>query len=324
MYIDLEHWFLFEQLCKDNVEVKPLGSEKRSFLFKGAVTELLTPFTPRGEVDIELLKSEVQFQIDEGIGGLFVNGLASECLIMDLDQRIAAAKATISVAKGKVPVMGNIACNFLDDAFRLLKAYEDLGADAVAITQPMVYPYPANGLYLFFKEIIKKARIPVYIYNAPQTNNELSPAFLARLFKDFKEIRGYKDSTQDIIHLQTCVRELGPENNLEIFAGSDGTILSTLQLGGAGVISLVSTVFPKVVIDLCEAFFQGNHKLAQNIQFKVLRIREILKIGPFMAGYKFVSGLMGHPMGTMKVPLSDLSDEEKDKIKRSLAQEGLI
>ncbi|MCR4428609.1 MAG: dihydrodipicolinate synthase family protein [Caldiserica bacterium] len=301
-----------------------MDSKGQDVLFKGAITELLTPFTPKGEVDSELLGGEVQFQIKEGIGGLFVNGLASECLIMDLGQRIEAAKVTVSNAQKKVPVMGNIACNILTEALKLLEAYEDLGLDAVAITQPMVYPYPPNGVFQFLKEIIERSKLPVYIYNAPQSGYVLSPSFLARLFTNFKNVKGYKDSTQDIIHLQTLIREIGKERNLEIFAGSDATILPTLHLGGAGVISLVSTVFPKVVIDLCEAFFKGNFPLAQEIQFKILRIREILKIGPFMAGYKFVSGLIGNSVGTMKIPLKDLSEEERDKIRKGLAQEGLI
>ena len=301
-----------------------MNSEKRDFLFRGAITELLTPFTPTEKVDTDLLKAEVQFQIDEGIGGLFVNGLASECLIMSFDDRVAAAEATISIAKSKVPVMGNIAYNSLDEALKLLKVYEELGINAVAITQPMVYPYPAQGMYSYFKEIIKKSNLPVYIYNAPQSANVLSPSFLARLFRDFKEIKGYKDSTQDIIHLQTLIRELGPDSRLEIFAGSDGTILPTLQVGGCGVISLVSTVFPKVVIELCEAFFRSDYELAQKLQFKILRIREILKIGPFMAGYKYAASLTGHPAGTMKKPLSDLTEDERDMIKRDLIKEGLI
>ncbi len=292
--------------------------------FKGAVTEILTPFTPSGSLDTKLLQEEVEYQLEEGIRGLFVNGLASEGLLMNLEDRVKVADITVRSVNGKIPVMASITYNSIQEAIELLKHYEDVGVDAITITQPMVYPYSQDSLYLFFTKVAAVTKLPIYIFNAPQSSNVLSPNLVARLFKEIPNIQGYKDSTQDIIHLQNLIRLLDKDHQYEIMAGSDATILTTLQLGGAGVVSLISTVFPKPIIDICDAYFSGDIEKAKELQFKILRIRDVLKIGPFMAGYKYAATLIGHPMGVVKEPLVDLNEQERAKIKEGLTKEGLL
>jgi 4-hydroxy-tetrahydrodipicolinate synthase len=292
--------------------------------FKGAVTEILTPFARDGSLDIKLLQEEIEYQLEEGIRGLFVNGLASEGLLIELEDRVKVAEITVRSVKEKIPIMANIAYNSIQEALELLKRYEDVNVDAIAITQPMVYPYSQDSLYSFFAKLASATKLPVYIYNAPQSSNVLSPHLLSRLFKEIPNIKGYKDSTQDIIHLQNFISLLEKDHQYEILAGSDATILPTLQLGGAGVISLISTVFPRPIIEICDAYFNGDIEKAKELQFKILRIRNILKIGPFMAGYKYAAALIGHPMGMVKEPLVDLNEQERAMIKEGLAKEGLL
>ena len=43
-----------------------------------------------------------------------------------------------------------------------------------------------------------------------------------------------------------------------------------------------------------------------------------------MAGYKYASSLIGVPLGSMRKPLAELSDADKDKIRANLTKLGLI
>lgn len=292
--------------------------------FAGVVTEVITPFRENGVLDEGLLREETEFQVKCGINGLFTNGLASECLSMSVGEKENVTRIVCSQVQGRIPVMANITGNHFEECRSLLKASEDAGADAVALTQPLVYSCTQDGIYRFFSDLIREARVPVCIYNAPQTCNTLTPSTVARLLNEHDNVSYYKESTIDVVHMQNTMRLINHDKAYEFLAGSDASILPVYSLGGKGVISLISAVFPEIVLQLWKEIEEGNASAAREIQEKILVIRETLKTGPFMAGYKYACELAGIPAGCVRSPLTGLSDGEKDKIRNGLLKLNLI
>jgi 4-hydroxy-tetrahydrodipicolinate synthase len=223
-----------------------------------------------------------------------------------------------------VPVMSNVIFNSIPEAKAYVKESERIGVDAIIITPPVVYKYSDNALFEHFNSIATSTKLPVYIYNAPETGNKISPETIAKLFETTANFWGYKDSTQDIIHQQTVLRLIGENRHFELLAGSDAQIVTSMMLGGVGILSLVTSVFPRIVVEVCNAAEAKNWKEAINIQNKILRVRQALKIGSFMAAYKYVGNLIGSPLGRMRYPLSELSEIEKEKVKDILIEQNMI
>ncbi|MDZ4063516.1 MAG: dihydrodipicolinate synthase family protein, partial [Coriobacteriia bacterium] len=72
----------------------------------GAFTALVTPFTPDSQaLDIEAFESLVQSQIDGGISGLVPCGTTGESPTLSDDEQRELIRRTVSLAKGKVPVI---------------------------------------------------------------------------------------------------------------------------------------------------------------------------------------------------------------------------
>lgn len=288
------------------------------FLLKGAVTELIATFDKNEKLDLGMYASQCDFQMQAGIKGLFCSGLAGESLYTTQDERIEMTKVAVEKAGGKVPVVGNIAELRLCDAKTLLQRYVDAGVDAICITQPYVLGYTPDLLFRYYSELAGMTKLPVYVYNAPQTSNTLSPALVDRIVNENENVVGYKDSTQDIIHLQSVMAGIKPGKHFECVAGSDATIFPTLTIGGCGIISLISAVFPKPIIDVCEIYFRGDIAGAFEKQKEILAIRTALKGAPFLAGYKYAASLIGLELGVVRNPLSDATQKEKDTIKANL------
>lgn len=293
-------------------------------LFHGPASEVITPFTEDGKIDFDLLAGEMEFLIKNGVTGVFVNGLASEALMFSTEQRVQTAKTAVEVSKGRIPVVGNILYNSVDLAIECLRGYEEAGCDAVIMTPPTIYKYTTEGLFTYFKEIAESTQLPVYLYNAPETGNKVSPEVIARLFKEVPNMKGYKDSTQDIIHQQTVLRLIGKERHFELMAGSDAQIVPTYMLGGVGVFSLITCVFPQLIVDTCKAAENKEWEKAKELQEKILRVRQAMKIGPFMAAYKYVGTLIDAPLGRMKAPLSEVSESDKGKILEILNEQHML
>lgn len=298
--------------------------DAKQYLLKGAVTELIATFDKNEKLDLGMYANQCDFQINAGIKGLFCSGLAGESLYTTQDERIEMTKVAVQKANGKIPVVGNIAELRLCDAKTLLQRYVDAGVDAICITQPSVIGYTADMLYRYYSELAGMTKLPVYVYNAPQTSNTLSPALVDKIVNENENVVGYKDSTQDIVHLQTMMAGIKKGKHFECISGSDATIYPTLAIGGCGIISLISAVFPKPIIDVCELYFAGDMAASFAKQQEILDIRTALKGAPFLAGYKYAASLIGLDLGIVRNPLSDATQKEKDTIKANLERLQLI
>ena len=53
-------------------------------------------------------------------------------------------------------------------------------------------------------------------------------------------------------------------------------------------------------------------------------MRQAMKIGPFMAAYKYVGTLIDAPLGRMKAPLSEVSESDKGKILEILNEQHML
>ncbi|MDR1386156.1 MAG: dihydrodipicolinate synthase family protein [Propionibacteriaceae bacterium] len=291
--------------------------------FQGVTTELLTPFRADGSIDFDLLAGEVERQVAAGVNGLFTNGLASESLSLDADERVATTACVVEAARGRLPVMANVVANTVLEAERILRAYEASGVDAVCLQAPYVYPLSQPALLAHLDHLAQSTELPCGFYNAPQTGNTASPETVGRLFAQNPNVRYYKESTIDFLHIQTTLRLIGGPA-VEFLNGTDATTVSVMRLGGQGVVSLISAVFPEEVLALTRAAQVGAWDQAWAAQDRLLRIRQALKTGPFDAGYKFASGLVGTPLGAMRPPLAELSSAQADTIERDLRELGLV
>ncbi|MEG0378231.1 MAG: dihydrodipicolinate synthase family protein [Eubacterium sp.] len=244
--------------------------------------------------------------------------------MMAKEDKFKIAKRIVKIVNGKVPIMGNIIANSYSEGTRELKAYEASGVDAIGVTPPLIYKYTNEGLVNYFTFLAKNTLLPIYIYNAPESGNKLSPELIIKLADENENIVGCKDSTQNIVEQQILIDGVKDMDKFELIAGSDAQIVSTMMLGGTGVISLISTLFPSLVVDTCEACRTECWKKAMALQQKILRVRSILKTGPFMAAYKAVSHYTGQSFGCMKKPLAEVSEDEKDKIIEALKKEGIL
>ncbi len=142
--------------------------------FRGAVPETITPFKEDSLIDFGLLRGEIQQVIKNGVPAIFVNGLASEAAYMSPDEQIAVVREVVDCTAGRVPVMGNVCCNSLNDALYVLKGYEEAGVSALSANQPSVYKMSQEALYDFFARLISATQLPFCVYNERQTGNTLS------------------------------------------------------------------------------------------------------------------------------------------------------
>lgn len=290
----------------------------------GVWTELVAPFTETLKIDHDSIRRLVDFQVAHKIRGVYIHGISAESLSMTEAEQTELVSAAVTAANGRIPVMANLMCGGREQALRLLDTFVDCGADYICASQPLMLPYEEDALFDYFAAIIQRSPLPVCLYNMPQAGYTVSPKLVGRLAKEFPNFQGYKDSTQNIIHLQSVAGGV-ERTDFSILAGSDATSYATLAVGGAGIVSLISLIFPDLITGLYETYCGGDHKSAFAQQLFIMKVRDALKAAPLIAGYKtMIKHLDLFETDLVRPPLTGTSEEQAKTLLRRLETLGVL
>lgn len=72
---------------------------------RGLIPPLCTPLTPEGAVDVDSLRSLVEFQLNAGASGVFVLGSSGEAIYLDDADRLLVATEAARAVAGRVPLL---------------------------------------------------------------------------------------------------------------------------------------------------------------------------------------------------------------------------
>jgi 4-hydroxy-tetrahydrodipicolinate synthase len=262
----------------------------------GLFTELITAFHENGDIDYKMTGDLVDFQISKGVENFFVNGLGGESHELSMDEQVEVLKEVHSRTKGKGKLMACSFQNTVAENEKLIDLYEKTGlADCYCITAPPFFRHTPASLYDYAARLIDHARRPVYIYNCVQMGTLFSPEVLEKLYKEHPNFRGYKDATVDMVHfLQTTMRI--DKDNFDFLGGCDGLDGLMMTLGAVGCVSFMAVPFPAEMKAICDYGLAGENEKCMAMQYKVLRIRNVLKLAPFNAAYMYAQKFTGGPV----------------------------
>ncbi len=283
----------------------------KKVLFKGCSTALITPFTNDG-VDFEELRKLIEFQILEGIDSLIICGTTGESSTMSLEEKKSVIEFSIKIANGRVPIIAGTGGNNTKEVISLSKYAESVGADGLLLVTPYYNKTTQNGLIAHFTEIAKSVSLPIILYNVPsRTGLNIEPETCLELSK-IPNIVGIKEASGNISQVAKIANLC--QDNLAIYSGNDDQIVPILSLGGLGVISVLSNIYPKYVHDLVMDYLTGNWQKATASQVYAIPLINALfsEVNPIPI--KYAVNKIGFKAGLPRLPLVELSDKNKEKI----------
>lgn len=283
----------------------------KKVLFKGCGTALITPFTNDG-VDFEELRKLIEFQILEGIDSLVICGTTGESSTMSLEEKKSVIEFSIKIANGRVPIIAGTGGNNTKEVISLSKYAESVGADGLLLVTPYYNKTTQNGLIAHFTEIAKSVSLPIILYNVPsRTGLNIEPETCLELSK-IPNIVGIKEASRNISQVAKIANLC--QDNLAIYSGNDDQIVPILSLGGLGVISVLSNIYPKYVHDLVMDYLTGNWQKATASQVYAIPLINALfsEVNPIPI--KYAVNKIGFKAGLPRLPLVELSDKNKEKI----------
>ncbi len=107
----------------------------RSEEFAGLSVAMITPFRD-GQVDVETLQQQVEFQIAAGTICLCPVGTTGESPTLSHPEHERVIAAVVEAAAGRIKVMAGTGSNSTEEALRLTRWAAKTGADAALVVAP--------------------------------------------------------------------------------------------------------------------------------------------------------------------------------------------
>lgn len=287
--------------------------------FTGSMCAIVTPFH-NDNVDATALERLINFQVDNGTSAIIPCGTTGESATLTHEEHHHVIEETVRLVAGRVPVIAGTGSNSTAEAISLTREAKKTGADAALLITPYYIKPTQAGLYAHYKAIADAVDIPQILYNVPsRTGVTLEPETVAHLGQH-PNIVAIKDATGDLDY----VCRLRGLSDITVLSGNDSLNYSLMGLGASGAISVLANVVPGMCADMMKAIANNDWKTARELHFKMFPLMDVLFLETNPIPVKAALAMMGLIDNEIRLPLTNMSAEASQKLKRELAALGLL
>jgi 4-hydroxy-tetrahydrodipicolinate synthase len=276
-----------------------------------------TAFTESGDLDYLSTARILEHTLEGGVDSVFVNGTTGEFPSLNLEERRRLLELAIKVA-GHERVIAHVGSASPYEAGLLAADAKELGVNQLSVITPFYLPASLDGIRRQISAVVSAAPgSDLYLYLFPdRTGVNIEPNAAAQLLEEF-DLKGAKLSVPGTRYVADVVSALGTPRT--ILSGNDGLMREVVALGGAGVVSGISSSLPAPFAALKRAIEADDR--AEAIEGLAAHVNRIVPIlGPSIGALKlslFVQGIIKSPTSRMAIdaPDADLAQ----KVRRAVA-----
>jgi 4-hydroxy-tetrahydrodipicolinate synthase len=290
--------------------------------FRGSYSVTVTPFTAdRGAIDVDALQRFLDWQVESGVPGVIVLGTTGEYLTVSDEERALIVETAVKRVAGRARVLVGTMNAHTPNAVRYSKQAEELGADGLMVLPPYYYTPTDDEIWRYYRAVSEAVSVPIMLYNNPVTANvDMSAALVARLTRDFENIRYIKESSQDLARVRDVIE--ATDGVMNVYAGERP--VDSFLLGAVGYVN----PYGNYVINsyrIWDLLTAGRLAEARSLQQIIDKIDHIIAAGHPTYGHqcysKALAAAAGHPVGDVREPLTtfaELGDEGRERLQRIL------
>ena len=154
-------------------------------MFRGPMVSVATPFMPDLQLDLDALRSNIRFMIDQGMrtgrGVLLVAAAGGEFPMLNMEERKKIIETSVEVAQGRIPVAASIQFVGTREVVELARFAHQAGASLGQLSAPYYYPPSDDDIFYLFKTVSEETDLPIMIYNNWWNTRNMNVEMVARL-----------------------------------------------------------------------------------------------------------------------------------------------
>jgi 4-hydroxy-tetrahydrodipicolinate synthase len=290
--------------------------------FRGVFAYPITPTTADGaKVDERRLRELIDEFIEAGVSGIVVLGSTGAIGSFGEAERMAIAQCASSQIAGRVPLLVGTGAMTTDEAVRLSRHAESVGAAGLQVVPMSHWPLTDGEVVTHFEKIARTVSIPIAVHNCPSlTGIDMKPALLARL-AGIPNVAYLKEGSGDLSRVPVLRRLTG--GKVPIFQDSETTAMQGL-LGGADVwATMMPNVFPRHSVELFElAAVRKDVEAARRLFERMFPVIEFMFEKSGVRALHAALEILGRPAGAPRSPIRPLDAADRPRLEQLLRASG--
>jgi len=266
-------------------------------VFSGLWIALVTPFKD-GQVDHPALHRLVKKLGGDGAAGFVACGSTGEAAALDEAEQLAVLD-TVLAASGSLPVVMGVSGYHLPHMLDWVRLLGKKPLAGLLVPAPLYIRPSQAGLLYWFETIANACSVPVLIYDIPYRTGARIDCETLQKLAHHPNIQAIKDCGGDAHKTLTLIAD----GQLQVLAGEDTQIFSTVALGGAGAISAAAHVHTDRFARVLQLLKAGELQAAQQLWMPLVPLIEGLFAEPNPALIKAVLAHQGLMSGEMRAPM---------------------
>jgi 4-hydroxy-tetrahydrodipicolinate synthase len=289
---------------------------------QGVIPPVVLPLDSHQEIDEGALRRETGFLLDSGVDALVVNGATGEGALLSPEESRRVCEVVVEETAGRVPVIAGVIADSTRQAVHLGRLAREAGATALLVPPVHFLNLPTRaGLMGFFRDVGREVGLPVVLYNVvPHLN---LPPDLCLELAALPEVVAVKQSNDNFHELADLLRQAA--GRITVLTAIEDLLYPSLLLGSPGMVVAIAALLPDLCVALYRAVRAGDLGEARRLHERILPVaRAVMVDESFPATIKAGLALRGRPVGPPRAPLTPVSREVEDRIRRSLVEAGVL
>ncbi len=292
--------------------------------FFGLYTAILTPFCENGRrIDFLAYQHLIDRQIEAGVNGIVPCGTTGESPTLSHLEHRELISRTVEYVNGRVSVIAGTGSNSTEEAISLTQAACSDGVDAVMLVSPYYNKPTQKGLRMHFLKIAEASSVPIMLYNIQgRTGVNISIETMEALSKHEK-IQAVKEASGNPNQMVMLQKKCGEK--LSCLCGDDNITPAFMGLGGQGIVSVASNIYPRQMCKMVQCYVKGDFTSGNKIFYELVDFMNALFWETNPIPVKAAAFLRGLCEDSIRLPLTPFPADLRtrlEKIMHSLEKIG--
>ena len=288
--------------------------------FSGVMPALVTPLDANEKINVPVLNQLLNDLLAKGADGFYLCGATGEGIAVKTEERMLLAEEAIKTVGDRKPCIVQVASGNFEDAIRLAKHAEKVGAAAISAPPPLFFSYDKDDVYNYYKKLADAVSIPMMIYYNPAAGFHINADIASKMF-EIDNVTAIKWTSSDYYQMMRLKDITNGEMN--IINGPDEMLLMGLSAGADGGIGTTYNFMFDIIRGIYDNFMKGDLIAAREYQTRAIRIISVLLNYKIIPAAKIVLEAQGYAVGNATFPMKRYSDEEKATIVAQMKAAGL-
>jgi 4-hydroxy-tetrahydrodipicolinate synthase len=298
---------------------------------EGLIPATIVPMTADAEIDEGQLRRYIRWVSEQRPVALAINADTGEGPHLTHREKVRVIEIVADELNGALPIVAGLGGPFTRQAVENARDFKAAGAAAFLVFPISAYlSTPLNPeVPVRYHQAIAEVGLPLILF-------QLQPALggvnydqeTLRALASIDGVIGIKEASFDarrFIDLARVLEEL--PRRITLLTGNDNFIYESFVLGAQGALIGFGAIMTREQVQMIEAWRDGRIDEAKELGRRVQRLADVIfapPVGDYRARLKEALAMLGVVDTTyVREPLLPISDEQRDLVRRTLAEVGL-